>query len=58
MFIGEFYNQLSDNIFTGVSYATWMGLRLSLKTCGILTLLSCLLATISYVICNKWRRKK
>lgn len=58
LFIGAFTSQLPENAATELAYATYMGLRLSLKTCGIITILSFLSATLPYILYKYWPHEK
>lgn len=58
LFIGAFTSQLPDDTASNLVFATWLGLRLSLKTCGIITILSWLIATLPYIISKHWPHMK
>lgn len=55
IFIILFGTQLSAGILTPDTFsAMWLGLRLSLKTAGIMMLLGCLCATLPGLILRRW----
>lgn len=58
LFIAAFYTQVSEDLFSNLLLTTYLGLRLSLKTCGIITILSFLVATLPYVLVKKYNHNK
>ena len=58
LFIFYYSVQLPSEATTPVLTALYLGLRLSLKTCGIILLLSVLCSTLPYVLSSHWPHYK
>ena len=57
-FIAIYSSQIEGLFTSDVLQALWLGLRMSLKTTGILVLIGAVFATLSSVIFKKWKADK